>query len=771
MKSFHEREASDDEGGVRARRSEAKFGRGLNSLSDPYAPRPDLPPPLSPFSVSPPRVRRDRGMFWRQIPRATDVLSSRPPAGVAPATEDAQRQVPYSSRDGSGGGRGGGGGSAEFDGRDQWKKAIERVWDDGHRRRHDERPLRTVHDVVREAVAHDREKRNTLKGIAGRLRRRSSAARLRRPPRLDLEGDDSPDPITLAKITPFDSSPPASLCGGPREDPGPAATAESLSSLDQVQPHRPSTSSIESDLIPQARPHLTSPNPYPPSPARSDDGDDDESTLPPYEALESSRLLTARPPPLSHSSTAPSLTAAAPTGSASRPALNRRVTVAAGPASCAPLPPLPPPPAPFPSRRLSAHATPAQRNDYDAPSSGLRVQEGRPSSRTISRRSSIASLRTRPERPAYHRLYGMSGLTNLGNSCYMSAVIQGLAATDLLSRFLSSGEYRQEVNHENRNGSQGRIAEALSVLFGAMTGGQHRVITPGRFRDIISSASQFDNYDQQDAHDFLLYLLDALHEDLNLVLDPGPPLESSAHLAHAYGQMSEVEAADREWATYRDNNDSIVIDYFQGQLRNRMECLYCHETSTTYNPLQTLPLPIPDQRSDVFINLEDCIDEFLREEILDDENAWNCPRCRRARTASKQLAITRLPQILIVQLKRFTSHASFASKVETLVDFPLDGLDLGDLLPEGSTSDEYRLNLPHEVSTNYELYAVVNHLGEENTSGHYTATVRKGATFLEIDDETISAVPPSDMVERYGSSAYLLFYRLTGQADLQHGLN
>lgn len=96
----------------------------------------------------------------------------------------------------------------------------------------------------------------------------------------------------------------------------------------------------------------------------------------------------------------------------------------------------------------------------------------------------------------------------------------------------------------------------------------------------------------------------------------------------------------------------------------------------------------------------------------------NCPRCRRPRTASKQLAITRLPQILIVQLKRFTSYSSFSSKIETPVDFPVDKLELGYLLPPKSTSTKYRLNLPHETNTNYELYAVVNHLGGLNSSGH-----------------------------------------------------
>lgn len=119
-------------------------------------------------------------------------------------------------------------------------------------------------------------------------------------------------------------------------------------------------------------------------------------------------------------------------------------------------------------------------------------------------------------------------------------------------------------------------------------------------QDIISAASHFDNYDQQDAHDFLLYLLDAIHEDLNLVHHPSPvPTNAPARRAELES-LPEVIAADKEWATYREQNDSIIIDVFQGsqpallpfqgsnlisravalgQMRNRMECLHCHEVA------------------------------------------------------------------------------------------------------------------------------------------------------------------------------------------------
>jgi len=58
-------------------------------------------------------------------------------------------------------------------------------------------------------------------------------------------------------------------------------------------------------------------------------------------------------------------------------------------------------------------------------------------------------------------------------------------------------------------------------------------------------------------------------------------------------------------------------------MRNRMECMHCQQTSTTFSPLQTLSLSIPEPRSPGrAVSLEHCIDAFLQEEIMHGENAW-----------------------------------------------------------------------------------------------------------------------------------------------------
>ncbi|GAA5825715.1 hypothetical protein JCM11251_000347 [Rhodosporidiobolus azoricus] len=355
---------------------------------------------------------------------------------------------------------------------------------------------------------------------------------------------------------------------------------------------------------------------------------------------------------------------------------------------------------------------------------------------------------------------GPAGLTNLGNTCFLACVVQCLVATEPLVQFFLSGEYEKEINTRNKLGTKGQLARAFAHIARQLRSGERDFVSPSRLRDvIIRSADQFDNREQHDAHDLLLFLLDTLHEDLNLVLDPPPPQSISPAREAELEQLPEVVAADQEWAIYRERSDSLVIDFFQGQVRNRLECMTCQQTSTTFSPLQSLSLSIPPpSRGLPDVSLQQCIDDFLREEILSGENAWNCPRCRRPREASKRFSVARLPQFLIIHLKRFVAFDSFSSKIETPVTFPLDRLELGSLLPPMAFSPLFRLNSPLEQQTTYELYGVCVHLGTDG-GGHYKALVRYGGRWFETDDETVKEVSKEDVLAT-AANACLLFYQI-----------
>lgn len=110
------------------------------------------------------------------------------------------------------------------------------------------------------------------------------------------------------------------------------------------------------------------------------------------------------------------------------------------------------------------------------------------------------------------------------------------------------------------------------------------------------------------------------------------------------------------------------------------------------------------------ITLDDCLNEFGKEETLSENNAWYCPKCKEHRQAQKKFELWRTPDILVMHLKRFSSNRNFRDKLDLPVIFPLEGLDL-----------QNRVLWKEEGKTLiYDLFAVDNHYGGLG-GGHYTA--------------------------------------------------
>lgn len=98
----------------------------------------------------------------------------------------------------------------------------------------------------------------------------------------------------------------------------------------------------------------------------------------------------------------------------------------------------------------------------------------------------------------------------------------------------------------------------------------------------------------------------------------------------------------------------------------------------------------------------------------------NCPRCKVPRRAAKTLTISRLPPVLLIQLKRFTTkNGVFWDKSETPVIFPVKGLDLTRYVPYRQPTGKEDLDDPRtQVGPfRYDLYGVSNHMGTLS-SGH-----------------------------------------------------
>ena len=198
------------------------------------------------------------------------------------------------------------------------------------------------------------------------------------------------------------------------------------------------------------------------------------------------------------------------------------------------------------------------------------------------------------------------------------------------------------------------------------------------------------------------------------------------------------------------------------------------------------------------VTLNDCVDTFLQPEKLDASDSWYCTGCTSHVQAEKKLDLWRLPEVLVVHLKRFSYSRYSRDKLDTEVDFPLQGLDLRNVVPLGeggtrvmeknseiaainpdldaastamATEDIKKSNSPFSDLRSpppapvYDLYAVSNHYGGLG-GGHYTAYCQMpDSTWYTFDDSSVTEMNPEGVKS---PAAYVLFYRRRG-AQAQDG--
>ncbi|KAM9325399.1 ubiquitin carboxyl-terminal hydrolase 19 [Gastrophryne carolinensis] len=205
--------------------------------------------------------------------------------------------------------------------------------------------------------------------------------------------------------------------------------------------------------------------------------------------------------------------------------------------------------------------------------------------------SAMSSDSTQEEEEKRVCLPGFTGLVNLGNTCFMNSVIQSLSNTRELRDYFQDHSFESEINYNNPLGTGGRLAVSFAVLLRALWKGTHHAFQPSKLKAIVASkASQFTGYAQHDAQEFMAFLLDGLHEDLNRIQNK-PYTET----VDSDGRPDE-EVADEAWLRHKMRNDSFVVDLFQGQYKSKLVCPVCAKVSITFDPFLYLPVPLPQKQ-------------------------------------------------------------------------------------------------------------------------------------------------------------------------------
>lgn len=331
----------------------------------------------------------------------------------------------------------------------------------------------------------------------------------------------------------------------------------------------------------------------------------------------------------------------------------------------------------------------------------------------------------------------LTGLRNMGNTCYMNSILQCLCNTPAMAEYFNNNYYLEDINRYNILGHKGEVAEEFGVIMKALWAGLYKCISPRDFKVTIGKINdQFAGYDQQDSQELLLFLMDGLHEDLNKADN------RKRYKEEENDHLDDQTAADLAWSKHKLLNESIIVALFQGQFKSTVQCLTCHRKSRTFETFMYLSLPLASTSK---CSLQDCLRLFSKEEKLTDNNKVFCRHCKAHRDSTKKLEVWKVPPILLVHLKRFSYEGRWKQKLQTSVDFPLDSLDLA----------QYVIG-PKQNLKKYSLYGVSNHYGGLD-GGHYTAYCKNvhKQRWYKFDDHEVTDISTSSVKS---SAAYILFY-------------
>ncbi|CCF60535.1 hypothetical protein KAFR_0K01810 [Kazachstania africana CBS 2517] len=243
------------------------------------------------------------------------------------------------------------------------------------------------------------------------------------------------------------------------------------------------------------------------------------------------------------------------------------------------------------------------------------------------------------------------------------------------------------------------------------------VISPYQFvRTLKKENILFSTMMQQDAHEFLNFLLNELNDFLQL-----------------------------------SNEKNFILDQFQGTLTNQIKCLTCDTLTSNNEPFLDFPIEVKNDDED--LNIQDILNKYHQREILNGTNKFYCNQCHGLQEAERIVGLKKLPHTLALHLKRFKylEEKNANTKLFNKIEYPL-------ILSVSSTFND-------SIHKKYELISIVVHLGGGPHHGHYVSICKSDKFgWLLFDDETVESINEETVLKFVGdpedqTTAYVLFYR------------
>lgn len=408
---------------------------------------------------------------------------------------------------------------------------------------------------------------------------------------------------------------------------------------------------------------------------------------------------------------------------------------------------------------------------------------------------------------------GLSGLVNIGNTCYMNATLQCLVATDLLAGYFIKNQFCNDLKHGTINKIIERhkkkhddkkdtiriksksivrhMKNTLTYKFRtliAVMWSENARIKPLKFKETLGKfKSIYSGCEQNDSQELLNFILDQIHEETKtdvIIESSSKEIDSYAQIKKKFNKLMNSQGITDDdrirykeeflkyqndnlkemaiykavmyWNNFLKKNHSVIIDIFTGLAMTETKCFGCNFVNFKFDPFNIISLPIPISTEET--TLDYCLSKyFTTGEHLKDDNKYQCENCPEKQEAITKSYIWHSPARLIIQLKRFSFAGRMSQRINTIVKFPFENLDLSKYVSEHKNQKSI-----------YDLYAIIRHSGGVGF-GHYVSYAKNSINeeWYLFDDQNVVHIDHGKIEKIVSDSGpYVLFYKKRGNIEL-----
>jgi ubiquitin carboxyl-terminal hydrolase 2/21 len=332
---------------------------------------------------------------------------------------------------------------------------------------------------------------------------------------------------------------------------------------------------------------------------------------------------------------------------------------------------------------------------------------------------------------------GLSGLTNLGNTCFLNSTMQVLSHTYELNIFLENQKFKKKLNNKYDSALLIEWDDLRTLLWK-----ENCIVSPFRFVKTVQKLAKlkgqdmFTGFEQNDLPEFLIFVIDCFHtalsREVNMNIEGQVKDDKDKIALKCFERIKQMYEKDYSeiWNIFYGTHVSLLEHAETGA-----------NLSMTPEPYFIINLPIPSNNKSP--TLIDCFNLYVAGELLDGENCVTDETTGKKVPAKKKIMFWNFPNILVIDIKRFNSSNR---KNQIMIDFPLENLNLSNYVI-GYNKDSYV----------YDLYGVCNHSGSV-MGGHYTSFVKNANDkWYHYNDTSVSEVGIVNQIVT--PKAYCFFYR------------